>query len=348
MRHVVRYSVLIAIVAALTPWAADAQVYPDRIAVKARAAAVAYQRRARDDNREEQTERTTKTFKLGSDGSLDLGNLSGDITVTRGGGSDATVEIIKTAHARTGADAKSQLDLVTVDVNERAGRLEVKTHYPNQMHGNINVSVAYNVTAPAGTRVTANSMSGSIKFTDIKGDVSASTMSGDVRISGASRINSAKSMSGTIEIADVKTDGGIEPSSMSGDVRLSRVVARRISAGSVSGGVRLEDVQAETIATHSISGDLEFSGTLARNGRYEFKSNSGEVHLTLAGNTGFEVDANSFSGEVRSDFPITTHGSTDPSGRRGPRRSLLQGTFGDGSAVISINTFSGSIVIGKK
>ena len=45
------------------PGTASAQVYPERIvAMKARAAAVtrAYQGRSRDDNREEQTERTTK------------------------------------------------------------------------------------------------------------------------------------------------------------------------------------------------------------------------------------------------------------------------------------------------
>jgi DUF4097 and DUF4098 domain-containing protein YvlB len=340
MRHFLRLSVVTAAVAAFAPWTADAQVYPERVAVKARAAAVAYQRRTRDDNREEQTERTTKTFRLGSDGSLDLGNISGDITITRGGGSDATVEIVKTAHARSVSDAKSQLDLVTVDITERPGRAEIKTHYPNQMHGNVNVWVAYNVTAPSGTRVTAT--------TDIKGDVSANTISGDVRISGANHVNSARSISGTIEIADVKTDGGIEASTVSGDVRLRHIAARRVSGGSISGEVKLEDINADTVGAHSISGEIQFSGTLASHGRYDLKTHSGEVRLTLAGNTGFEIDANTFSGDIHSDFSITTHGTADASGRRGPLRSHVRGTYGDGSAVINITTFSGSIVIGKK
>jgi len=348
MRHFLRLSVLAAAVAALAPYPAKAQVYPDRIVVKARATAVSYQRRARDDNREEQTERTTKTVKVGSDGSLDLGNMAGDITVTRGGGSDATIEIVKTARGRDTAEAKSQLDLVTVDVTERAGRAEVRARYANQMHGNINVSVAYNVTAPSGTRVSANSMSGSIKITDIKGDISANTMSGDVRISGATRINAAKSMSGTIEIADLKSDGGVDASSMSGDVRFRHVTAHRVNGGSVSGDIRLEDVDSENVGAHSMSGEITFSGVLAKKGRYDIKTQSGDVRLTVAGNTGFEVDANSFSGDVRSDFPITTHGTADASGRRGPRRTILSGTYGDGSAVIAITTFSGSIVIGKK
>jgi hypothetical protein len=145
---------------ALTAGRADAQVYPERVVVKARAiaAATAYQRRERDDNREQQVERTTKTFRLGDNGLLTLGNIAGDITVVRGGGSDTSVEIVKTARGRDAADARELLQLVTDDAVERNGRAEVKAHYPGDEmrrsgRRNINVSVAYNVTAPAGTHI---------------------------------------------------------------------------------------------------------------------------------------------------------------------------------------------------
>jgi DUF4097 and DUF4098 domain-containing protein YvlB len=347
MRKLLRCSVLIAAGAALMPRVADAQVYPERIAVKAHATAAAYTRRARDKGRDEQTERTTKTFKLGSDGSLDLGNISGDITVKRGGGSEATVEIVKTAHGRDASDSKAQLGLVTVDVNESTGRAEVKTRYSNGRHRDVNVSVDYTVTAPAGTRVTASSISGTIQITDIKGDVSASTISGEVKISGASRINSVHSVSGSIEISDVKTDGSIEASTVSGSVHLRRVTAHRAGGGSVSGEIKFEDISCESVGAHTTSGAITMSGALARHGHYELKAFSGDVRLTLAGNTGFAIEANSFSGDVRSDFPITTHGTASDSGHRG-HRSILTGTYGDGSAVLNITTFSGSIVIAKK
>ncbi|HTM25533.1 MAG TPA: DUF4097 family beta strand repeat-containing protein [Vicinamibacterales bacterium] len=331
---------------------AEAQVYPDRIATKARAIAEAYQRRSRDDSREEQTERTTKTLRLGGSGSIDLGNIAGDITVTRGGGSDATVEIVKTARGRDVADAREMLQLVQVEVSERSGRADVKTHYPNgdewrrNNRRNVNVSVAYTVTAPAGTRVSIESISGNIKVTDIKGDITAGTVSGDVRISGAGRVGSAKSISGTIEISDAQVEGALEASSVSGDVILRRIRAGRIAGGSVSGSIKLEDVQSDEVSAHTTSGEVYFSGALARRGRYELKSFSGEVRLTLSGNTGFEIDANSFSGDIRSDLTIAARG-TDSNGRR-PRRTILKGTYGDGSAVLDITTFSGSIVIAKR
>ena len=329
------------------PRVADAQVYPERIAVKAHAASAAYARRPREQSRDEQTERTTKTFKIGTDGSLDLGNVSGDITVKRGGGSDATVEIVKVAHGRDATDSKAQLSLVTVDVNESTGRAAVKARYANGQRRNVDVSVDYNVTAPAGTRVTASSISGSIHISDIKGDVSASTISGDVKISGASRINTAHSISGSIEISDAKTDGSIEAQTVSGDVHLRHVAAHRIGGGSVSGEIKFEEIECETASAKSMSGSITMSGTLARHGHYELSTHSGEVRLTLAGNTGFGIEASSFSGDVRSDFPITTHGTMTDGAHRG-HRTILQGTFGDGSAMLNITTFSGSIVIAKR
>jgi DUF4097 and DUF4098 domain-containing protein YvlB len=328
--------------------AADAQVYPERVlhGDKARLIAAAYQRRGRDDGREEQVERTTKTLRLGQNGSLTLGNIAGDITVTRASGQDTTVEIVKTARGRDAADARELLQLVTVEVTERSGRAEVKTRYPSGEEArrnnrrNINVSVAYNVSAPQGTRIAVESISGSVRITDIKGDVTANTISGDLRVTGAGRIGAAKTVSGSVEIVDAQVDGALETSSVSGDVVLRRVSARRIDAGSVSGSVKLEDIQCEHVKASSTSSAILFTGALARNGRYELNGFSGDVRVVLSGDTGFELDASTFSGDIRVDFPITTRGAR---GRR-----TLTGTYGDGSAVLDLQTFSGSIVVSKR
>ena len=73
----------------------------------------------------------------------------------------------------------------------------------------------------------------------------------------------------------------------------------------------MEDVQCERVDAQSISGIVTFSGPLARNGRYALKSHSGEVTVAITGGTGFELEASSFSGQVRSDVPITTRGGVD-------------------------------------
>jgi hypothetical protein len=354
MKRFLRYIVLALAATAVLPHESRAQVYPERLIVKdkVRLVAAAYQRRDRGDSREEQIERTTKTLRLGANGTLALGNIAGDIVVSRGGGGDCIVEIVKTARGRDVEDAREMLQLVQVDVTERAGRADVRTRYPSgedarrQNRRNFNVSVAYNVTAPAGTRISAESISGNIKIADIKGDLTANSVSGNVRISGAGRVGSAKSISGMVEIVDAQMDGVLEASSVSGDVVLRRVNARRVQAGSVSGHIKIEDAQSERINASTTSGGVWYSGSLERNGRYELKSFSGEVRAMLAGNTGFEVEATSFSGEVRTDLPITTRGTSQPD-RRG-RRTTLNGTYGDGAAVLDLSTFSGSIYIVKK
>jgi DUF4097 and DUF4098 domain-containing protein YvlB len=171
-------------------------------------------------------------------------------------------------------------------------------------------------------------------------------VSGDVRISGAARISAAKSISGVIEIVDAQTDGALESGSVSGDVILRRVTARTIEASTVSGSIRLEELQCDRVEASSTSGGVTFTGALARGGRYDLNAFSGEIRMLLSGNTGFQIDANSFSGNISTgDFQITTRGSHD--GRRG-RRTELSGTYGDGSAVLDLTTFSGSIVISRR
>jgi DUF4097 and DUF4098 domain-containing protein YvlB len=301
--------------------------------------------------REEQTERLTKTVRIGADGEIDVSNIAGDIVVTRGSGSDATIEAVKTARGRTADDARQMLGLVQVDITERAGRVEVRTNYPrgeeNRRNNrrNISVSVAYTITAPPGTRMTLASISGNVRVTDIKGDLSVNSISGDLRIANAGRIASAKSISGAVEIADTQIDGTLEAGSVSGSVVVRRVRARRVDLGTVSGNVVLQDVQCDRVQGHSVSGNVEFSGVLSRNGRYEMNSHSGEIRIAIPGDVGFELDASSFSGSVRSDLPLTLRGREG--GDRG-RQHALRGVHGDGSAVLDVTTFSGSIVITKR
>jgi DUF4097 and DUF4098 domain-containing protein YvlB len=346
MRHI--FSAALALATLTT--AAHAQTLNERIRIDARTTVEALRTVRYQQGREEQTDRQTRTLKIGSDGELTLGNVAGDIVVTRASGSEATVEIVKTARARTVEDAREQLGLVTVNVTERNGRAEVKTVYPNNderrnNRRNFNVSIAYTVSTPANTRLTIASVSGSIKVSDIKGDLSANSISGAVHIGNAGRIAAAKSISGDVEIVDTQTDGAVEAQSISGGVLLRKLTARRVDVGSVSGSVLIQDIQCDRVEAHSVSGDVEFAGTLAKGGRYELNSHSGDVRIAVGGGTGFELDANSFSGSVRSDFPLTAQVNSD--GDRRGRRSL-HGVFGDGSAVLDVTTFSGSVVLTKR
>jgi DUF4097 and DUF4098 domain-containing protein YvlB len=296
-----------------------------------------------------QTERFTRSVNIGAGGELELSNISGDIVVTRGSGTAATIEVVKTARGASAEEARALLPLVQVEITEHGTRAEARTQYPSgdelrrNNRRNVNVSVAYTVAAPEGTRIIAKSISGNISVRDIMGALTLETVSGTVRIANAGRMANGRSISGDIEVLDTKIDGALEAGTISGTVRLRKVSARSLAINSVSGNVELEDVTSERIDAQAISGNINFAGDLVRNGRYELTSHSGSIRLAVAAGTGFQVEASSFSGSITSDIPVTVQG-----GQTGRRNRALRGTVGNGGAVLDLTTFSGTILITKR
>ena len=77
---------------------------------------------------------------------------------------------------------------------------------------------------------------------------------------------------------------------------------------------------------------------------------SGSVRLIPMGTPNFSIDATTFSGDVRSDFPLTLQGGSQSLARgfQGRRQNQsVRGTVGSGGAMITMQSFSGNIVIAK-
>ena len=290
----------------------------------------------------ETTENVSNRFKVGPNGTLDISNISGRIVVTAGGGDTIVVDAVKRVRSRE-SDAKGQLERTVVSMSEHGGRVEVRTTYTGR---NSRASVDYTVTAPAGTSVYAHSISGDIKIANIKGEVRADAVSGDVDATATPGATLVRTVSGDATASGVANQNELRVSSVSGTVAVNGARVQSLDADSISGDVQLRGVVCGRVVARSISGDLSFEGSLERSGRYELRSQSGDVHLALAGATGFEVDAGTFSGNVRSDLPVTVRSGDTGSGR--PAHHSLHGVFGDGSAQLSLRSFSGNITIAKK
>jgi len=332
---------------------AMAQDAPHRIAIHeaARSAhAGAYQGR---DRGAEQNERFTRKVRLGRDGRVSIQNISGDITVTAGSGDEVSIEAIKRARGD-----QSRLADVRVIVDERPGRVDVRTEYEqyrSRGNNNDNVSVDYTVVVPTGASVELKSISGNVKATGVRGSVRAESVSGNVVTTGTPNVEAAKTISGDVTLDGITTEGNLSIGSVSGSVHARNVKARGLDLGSVSGDVMLTDVSCERLSAKSVSGGFEYIGTLARGGVYDVNLHSGNVRFVLANPAGFELTANTFSGSIRSDLPLTIGGTSDRSAtsdrdgrRRGVTNRSMRGTFGDGSATLTLRTFSGDIVIARR
>ena len=299
----------------------------------------------------EQIDKVSQTIKVGDGAVLDLSHLAGDVRVTGGGGSEIKIDAVKRVRHRDAEEAKRILEALRVDVNNFNGRVEVRTVYPRRSPGRgngISASVDYTIAVPAGTAVTLKSVSGDLAITNVKGEVRVEAVSGNVTVTNTPNLTIAKTVSGDVTARDIGTETTLVLGTVSGSVIGTGLRVRTLEAGSVSGDVRLSGSQVERLEARSVSGNIEFDAPLVKSGRYEFTSHSGNVRLVLSGNTGFELDADTFSGSVRSDLPVTLRaiGNTETS-RRGSNRAI-RGTYGDASAILSVRSHSGSVVITKK
>jgi DUF4097 and DUF4098 domain-containing protein YvlB len=301
----------------------------------------------------EQIDKVTQTYKVGDNAALDLSHLAGDVRVTGGSGSEIRVEATKRVRHRDPEDGKRLLEALRVDINNFNGRIEVRTIYPRRgsFGNNVSASVDYVIAVPVGASVALKSISGDISVTNVKGEVRAETVSGDVNISATPNVSVAKTISGDVSARDIGTQTTLVLSTVSGTVIGTGLRVRALEAGSVSGDVRLIGSEVERLEARSVSGNIEFDAPLTRGGRYEFTSHSGNVRILLSGNTGFELDADTFSGSVRSDVPVTLRAvgrnNQAPGDRRGSNRAI-RGSYGDASALLSVRSHSGSVVIAKK
>lgn len=305
----------------------------DRDRLRARAAA----QRA---SRSEASEPFSRTVRLERGGIVDIENISGDITITGGGGNDVRIEAVRRVRHVSEERARALLPDLRVDVVERAGRVEVRTEYP-RVRG-ASGEVTYTLTVPSGADLLVKTISGNVRVSNVRGELRAQTVSGNLITTAVSRVHMAKTVSGNIEISGAEED--ISAGSLSGDVALSGVKARSIRLETISGDVRLTDVEVERADVGTMGGDIDYTGRLAKAGRYELHTHAGDIRVTPISPSGLDVEASTFNGDVRSEFELTLRSRADAAGRR----QTIRGSYGDGGAVVALRSFNGDITIVKR
>jgi DUF4097 and DUF4098 domain-containing protein YvlB len=293
----------------------------------------------------EVTERFSKTVRLDQNGTFDLTNVIGDIVITGTTGRDVAIEAVKRVDRPNPRAARLLLGMIDIQVTEQANRVEVRTIVPRPR--NFPGSVDFTVMVPEDASVIVKTITGSIRASNVKGELRADTVAGSISASGVRKLAALKCVTGDVEISDASADDPVTASTVSGNVIVRGLKARAVQLTSVSGNIHIEDPQIERLIVKTVQGNLDYAGDLARSGRYEFNSHSGDIRLVLSGNTGFEVLANTFSGMVRSDFTFNRGRAAGEGGAaQGPR--ALRGAFGDASAMVALRAFSGNISLARR
>lgn len=263
--------------------------------------------------------RLDTTFAFNKTGTVDLGLISGEITVT--GWSRSEIKIA--AYSKRGA-IETQLSNSRVALNLR-----------NQRNGD--GDTRYELMVPVGTRVTANSVSGDITIKATSGETEIGTVSGDVELIDAVDRITINTVSGDVHASKLRGRTRVEGVSSS---LILEDVTGDVNAKAVSGDITLRGVKSSSVRAETVSGEITYEGSVSNSGTYEFNAHSGDVRLDIPAGTNATLSLQTWSGEINSRFPMTMQ--TEDKGRRSKRMTF---TIGSGGARISAETFSGDITI---
>jgi DUF4097 and DUF4098 domain-containing protein YvlB len=284
-----------------------------------------------------------RTFKVAPGTSLDVFNMAGDVTVTGVSGDQIAVTAVKQVW---GGDGKAQLENIGVDFNETSGRLEVRTSLGRAR--NSQAEVSFTIDVPFDTPVFVRTISGDVTVAKVRGDLQVESTSGTVEATGTPRVLRLKTISGDVRITDASAPDVLSASTVSGSVEARGLKARGLEVVSVSGDLVLFNTACDRAQLRTVNGNVQYVGSMSKGGRYEISSHSGDVRFELVGNGGFELSARTFNGEVNSELPLVMGKQPDEGDIPGmPKNHDIRGTYGDGSALLIVKTFSGDVTVGR-
>lgn len=138
--------------------------------------------------------------------------------------------------------------------------------------------------------------------------------------------------SGDLDIKSFKSNECTFKTS-SGDLNLQSFKSNESTFKTSSGKINAEDFSGDLECVSS-SGKIYFEYENFNNNVY-IKSSSGDIKLKLPNDSGFHLKADTSSGDIVTDFPISLIGTI--------KDDYLEGTFGNGDNKIKIKTSSGDI-----
>jgi DUF4097 and DUF4098 domain-containing protein YvlB len=209
-------------------------------------------------------------------GKLDLSVAtgSGSITLTRGASNQVHIHgIVKVNH--DGDPAQAQQIAANPPIEQQGNTIRIGGHQEN-LH---NVSISYEIEAPADTALNAATGSGNITDTGVGQDAKLSTGSGNITATGI--------------------DGGFKAQTGSGNIAIDGAGQGDAKAQTGSGSIDLKGVHG-SLEAQTGSGTIKASGTPSS--PWKLQTGTGSIELST-GNAPMDLDASAGSGSISTHAP---------------------------------------------
>ncbi len=240
---------------------------------------------------------------------LSVSTGSGHIHLTHGSGNQ--VQIHGRVRSSWGANEDRVREIAANPPIEQTGNIiRIGTHHGDNFR---NISIDYDIQAPADAFLEAGSGSGDIQDDGVGDNAKISTGSGSIHATGL--------------------HGSFKVETGSGDIYAEQTGEGDVKAQTGSGRIELKEIHG-ALRAGTGSGDIKINGSPT--GDWKLETGSGSVEF-WPGNTGFMLDASTGSGSVHTDHEMTVQGSFD--------RHHITGKVNGGGPTVRIETGSGDVRI---
>jgi DUF4097 and DUF4098 domain-containing protein YvlB len=270
-------------------------------------------------------EEIDSTHEISADGLVQVENLAGSVAFRTWDRNEVRI---------TGRVA-DDVEKVEIEATSNGLRVEVRNKRNQRRVDPTHLELML----PVGASIEAEGVSSDLMVEGSRGEtILLNTVSGDVEVEAESNRVDMSTVSGDIEFEG--SANRIDVESVSGDVSLEGI-SGEVEASTVSGDMSVKSDVVDRARFESVSGDIVVALELANDGRLTGDSMSGDFHLRLPANQEASFTAQSYSGNIRSDFGEVEKVS------RGPG-STLKTRLGSNGARIRLESFSGDITIRRE
>ncbi len=247
---------------------------------------------------------------LSVNGRVDLAVFTGSGNVHVSRGSNSQIHIV--GHVKSnwgGSDDQVREIAAHPPIDQTENIVRIGAHHENLR----NISIDYEIQAPADSFLEAHSGSGDITDDGVGENSKLGTGSGNIHASGL--------------------HGNFAVNTGSGDIVAEQTGSGEVTARTGSGNSELRSLHG---ALHAGTGSVDMKSTGTPAGEWRLTTGSGNIEL-WTGSAGFNLDAHTGSGSVHSDHEMTIQGDFD--------HHHIAGHVNGGGPDVHIQTGSGVVRI---
>ena len=279
-----------------------------------------------------------KTFTVRGGGKLALDSDLGSIEVRSHQKAEVRVEVTRKVRSLSRSRREKILKEFQLSFDQEGNTVTIEGDYNRKRFRSLfgrrwSLNVHFEIWVPERFDLDLRTAGGSIRLSDIEGDVKVRTSGGSLKMDQVKGPVFGRTSGGTITLD--RAEGDVDVHTSGGSIRIGQVEGD-LKAHTSGGSIHAEEVGG-AIQAHTSGGSIKVQISRQPDDDCSLRTSGGSITVYLDEEMNFNIDARTSGGRINSDFPITLKGEIS-------RRSM-KGKINDGGPELYIRTAGGGIHI---